>query len=278
MTFSHPPPVPAAPLPEHIQTAIRSLSWRTDGPPLHYQSLEGMQRIRAPPLDIPTSIRVLTEQATVPHKENVYLAQIATALVLLGHGCVDEAHDLVLSLSWRGDLPYAYGPPISVKDEDVQVYACYAHCLVHRAEGPHASEFQMDGYENSDFWAGHAMRDDPSRTLPLAKIRQAVQALPNIPPGFLEQAMQGIFEAWDPRVLTQVLRRCSSGSHGGDTATPSTTTTTTTAPVPTNAPTSQEQSQSAALLRQFSQDAALVELKVVLQGILEKMGYRVPMD
>ena len=227
-------------LPEHLQAAVASLRWvPLPPPPMQYKSLEEMRRQRTPPFDIEATIQTLTELATVSHKEKRYLARIVTALLLLGHGCVDEAHDLVLGLSWRGDLPYAYGPTINLEDDRIQTYACYAHCLVHRAEGPHASEFNMTGYQNSEFWAGLAMRDDPEAALPLEQIRQAVQALPTAPPNFVENATRGLFEAWDPRVLSKLFVE----NHENPT------------------------------ILEFARQAALVELKLVIQHLLHILGF-----
>jgi hypothetical protein len=158
----------------------------------------------------------------------------------LGQGYVDEAHDLVLGLSWRGDLPYSYGDSVNLQDNHIQTFACYAHCLVHRAEGPHASEFNMTGFENSDFWAGHAMRDDPAAVLPLSEIRQSVLALPNVPESFVHDLADGIFEEWDPRVLTQTLKTATDTD-----------------------------------VREFARQAALVELKLVTHCVLRIMGYYV---
>lgn len=143
----------------------------------------------------------------------------------------------MLGLSWRGDLPYSYGDSINLLDSGVQTLACYTHCLVHRAEGQHPSEFNMTGFENSDFWAGHAMRDDPASVLPLTEIRQTVLALPTVPENFAQQSFDGIFEEWDPRVLTQALKTATDP--------------------------------------EFAKQAALVELKLVAQSVLRVMGYYV---
>ena len=174
-------------LPDDIQHAIQSFSWNLkDPPPMRFQSLEEMRQLRIPIFaDIPATIERLSSSGTrSKDKEASYiLARIAVSLLLLGNGFTDEAHDLVLGLSWRGELPYAYvdtSTSPNIHDEHLQTLACYAHCLIHRLEGPHPSEFGMTGFRNSDYWAGTTLRylDVCMDQLPLHAIRASMPALP----------------------------------------------------------------------------------------------------
>lgn len=239
-------------LPDEVRSAMEHIRWNmNDLQPMRYKSVDDMKQIRTAPIDIDRTIQALTEYATLGSKETKYLAQIATALLLLGHGCTDEAHDLVLSLSWRGDLPYAYGPSVNLEDETIQTLACYAHCLVHRMEGPHDSEFDMNGFQNSDFWAGNTIRNlDGMEALPLAQIRQGIMEFIDSEDAqhFVEKKFNGIFSDWDPRILTELCREVAAHEREGESA---------------------EQHP----MHEFAEKAALLELRVVLGSTLIMMGF-----
>jgi hypothetical protein len=298
-------PVDVVVLPEEFQKAMDSMRWELEDPqPMKYVSLEELAKIRTTnALKTVATLRSIapittTLQEESKKKKNVnnnsskntaeHLARIATALLLLGQGCADEAHDLVLTLSWRGDLPYAYqGPPQleqeqhdqhdddeEEEEEHVQTLACYAHCLVHRLEGPHASEFGMTGFQNSNYWAGHAMRnlDGILSALPLPQIRNDIMDLllaDHNTPGkdaaaaadnngtkhYDDDATELLTSKnvplpWDPRCLTELCRRV----------------------VETNKKTN-EGSPTMHPLKDFAEKAAVLELKHILRHTLSLMGF-----
>ncbi|KAL3941903.1 MAG: hypothetical protein SGARI_000443, partial [Bacillariaceae sp.] len=180
-------------------------------------------------------------------------ATIAAALLLLGHGYVDHAHNLIGPLSYHTDLPYFHGP-LTVADPDVLAAASHIHCLVHRREGPHRGEFGQTGYANSNFWASATLRSGGEETLPLARIFERVE---NCALDHGHEAQQwcrnnivGIVELWDPRPLTQL---CSEV-------------------LPSNEITSRYNLRRHSL-KQFAEHAALTELQVLLEHSLDKLGF-----
>eukprot|EP00977_Amphora_coffeiformis_P013167 scaffold3402_cov169-Amphora_coffeaeformis.AAC.10 len=239
-------------LPAEVKSAMETMRWNlTDLPPMMYKSVDEMKAMRPTIIDIDKTIQSLAEYATLASKETKYVAQIATSLLLLGNGYTDEAHDLVLGLSWRGDLPYAYGASVNLEDETVQTLACYAHCLVHRMEGPHDSEFSMNGFQNSEYWAGNAMRNlDGMEALPLAKIRQGITELVDSEDAhdFVNKKCTGIYAEWDPRIMTELCR---------------------------DVVVHEQEKKSKHPMHEFAENAALLELKVVLQSALVMMGFDV---
>ena len=266
------------PLPASVKLALGRLQWSlSESSPMEYKSITAMQQLRearatakdaatggggegeVSPFDIEGMIALLTENATTSSKEVKYMAQIATSLLLLGHGYMDEAHDLVLSLSWRGDLPYAYGPPVNLEDDLVQTLACYAHCLVHRKEGPYDSEFNMTGFQNSAYWAGNTMRNlDGVEALPLAEIRQGILELVDSEDAqqFVEKKMSGIFGEWDPRVLTELCREVVTASISNE----------------------KDEEEINHPMKEFAERAALMELRTILMFLLHKMGFDMSID
>lgn len=254
----------AAPLPEAVIQALETMEWKlTDAPPMHYKSLEEMATLRTSSINVVEAVQTLHKTAPVQNSNTEYLARIATSLLLLGNGYTDEAHNLVLSLSWRGELPYAYGPPVNVKSEHVQVLACYAHCLVHRLEGPHPSEFSMTGFQNSDFWSGHTMRNlEGLDELPLTPIKKAISNLVDCEDAqhWMEQTLVNATPSWDPRFLTELCRRVVA--HGQQ------------------AKKSDSKEDDGDMthhpLHDFCTKAALVELKILLGHVLTVMGFVAP--
>lgn len=251
-------------LPADVLTAMESLQWSLEeSPVMQYKSVAEMRLQRGTTLrddgedktqlvdNIEGTIQRLTKHASLASKETKFVAQIATALLLLGNGHLDEAHNLVLGLSWRGDLPYAYGPSINLEDETIQTFACYAHCLVHRMEGPHDSEFNMTGFQNSDFWAGNAMRNlEGMEHMPLAQIKQGIMELVDSEDAqhFVEKKFKGIFGEWDPRILTELCQEV----------------------VQTN---KEEEEAEPHPMTEFAERAALLELRIILASIFLMMGY-----
>jgi len=171
-----------------------------------------------------------------------YMARIATALILLGHGYTDEAHNLVSSLSWPKELPFSYGPPIATEPE-ILALSSYSHCLVHRREGPNDSEFGMKGFANADYWAGAALRSGGEETLPLEEIRNSIGNLAqesNLAHEWIMEDDKNVGE-WDPRPLTHLCAQVLAGEN--------------------------------TVLREFAQQAARVELQVLLKHTLSRLGY-----
>jgi len=247
------------------------MNWNLeDLPAMFFENLEQMAKRRAEnsisniaiARDIPGTIASLQQKDTATNSRdsaaedsNDHLqARIATALLLLGNGYTDEAHDLVLGLSWRGELPYAHGPPVTVHDEQLQALACYTHCLVHRREGPHASEFDMTGFQNSNYWAGHAMRILVGSTdmLPLQAIQDAVveEAYCRQSGDAADAAQQWIQDNkvdqqpcyWDPRVLTELCAEVHAAC--------------------------QKQPPHHHALKEFTEQCALMELRILLEHLL----------
>lgn len=227
--------------------------------PMYYKSLPDMVAIRADAPDMPDFVRdVVATIATIagdfpPNSVQEYLARCATALILLGHGGTDEAHDLVSPLSWPNELPFAYGPPVAVP-EQVLTLASYVHALVHRREGPFESEFGMTGFSNADYWAGSALRSpEGAEALPLEEIRASILNLSSSTDPTVQQWVQQhvageehAFPVWDPRVLNEL---CST-----------------------------LQAQGAAqpkALRNFAEQAVLSEIKILLKHTLKAIGYEV---
>ncbi|CAB9531130.1 expressed unknown protein [Seminavis robusta] len=259
--------------------------------PMYYKSLPEMVQIRRDVPNMPDFVRdvvgtiaLIVAGSKTNNDEKEYLARCAAALILLGHGGTDEAHDLVSPLSWPNELPFAYGPPVVVP-EQVLTLASYVHALVHRREGPFESEFGMTGFNNADYWAGSALRSpEGAEALPLEEIRTSIlnlaqtmssnpqqqsaassqaqaQAQASSPPA-LQQWMQThfaeqelAFPAWDPRALNEL---CSNLQQQ-----------------------QQQQQQPAAqttnddTLQQFAEQAVLLEMKILLKHTLKAIGYDV---
>lgn len=239
---------------------MASMSWKDSlqhPKPMHFKSLDDMVAVRTPPLDVLGTIQSLQQVAPVQNDNTQYLARIATSLLLLGQpdsGGLDEAHDLILNLSWRGDLPYAYGPAVVLTDEPLQALACYVHCLVHRREGPHPSEFQMTGFQNSNYWAGTAMRNlEGAEGLPLERVRLAVAELAAAAASSSPLAQQFLRDnnchsagGWDPRFLTELCQQVVAHQ-------------------------AQQQQQHA--LKEFAEQSAIAEVRILLEHVLRLMGF-----
>ena len=269
-------------LPDPVRAALATMSWNNclrDPQPMHFKSLEAMRGIRTPPIDVLETVEILerlTAAAAPPRtQQHHHLARVATALLLLGNGYADEAHDLVLPLSWRGDLPYSHGPPVAVADEEIHTLACYAHCLVHRREGPHDSEFGMTGWQNSNYWAGMTMRNlDGLDCLPLDRIRETVAGAaaatgdPTLASRFAAPAHAAAvrdggsaFPSWDPRLLTELCEQvCADMQQQSGSSSSSST---------------QDKSNKShhALHREFAERCALAELRILLEHVLSRMGF-----
>lgn len=206
------------------------------------------------------------KQAQVQELEYEYTCRIAVALILLGHGYTDEAHDLVSPLTWPRETPFSYGLPAVLTCEKTLAAASYAHALVHRREGPHDSEFGLTGFQNADYWTGAALRSGGEESLPRAAVAAAVSDIAATKYG--AQAVEWVREAvqksvdWEPRFLHELCAQVVASA-----------TTTTTAASTTGATTGIGNGAVAASLGEFAQEAAAVELKVLLGHTLQMAGY-----
>jgi len=81
-----------------------------------------------------------------------YYTTLSLALVLLGNGLADEAHDLITPLSWNQDTYFGGPTMVAQVDGSVIAVASYAHSLIHRREGFAQDEFAMMGYQNAQYW------------------------------------------------------------------------------------------------------------------------------
>ena len=252
-------------LPDSVAQAINDMQMPLSNDsykPMYYKSLPDLARIRAEAPDMPDFVKdVVGTIATIrgdyaPDSVQEYLSRCAAALILLGHGGTDEAHDLVSPLSWPNELPFAYGPPVAVP-EQVLTLASYVHALVHRREGPFPSEFGMTGFSNADYWAGSALRSpEGAEALPLDEIRSSIMALaatrqdPAIQQ-WVEQNVAGeehAFPLWDPRVLNELCSNLQAAQKEG------------------------KQPPSAAFL-EFAEQSVLSEMKILLKHTLRAIGY-----
>jgi hypothetical protein len=229
--------------------------------PMYYKSLPELARIRADAPDIPDFVRdvvgtiAMIRDDYAPDSVQEYLSRCAVALILLGHGGTDEAHDLVSPLSWPNELPFAYGPPVAVP-EQVLSLASYVHALVHRREGPHPSEFGMTGFSNADYWAGSALRSpEGAEALPLDEIRSSIMALATSEDATIQQwvqhnvAEENAFPVWDPRVLNELCMNLQVAQKEG------------------------RQPQPSPALVHFAEQAVLAEMKILLKHTLKAIGY-----
>lgn len=269
---------PTMPLPASIAAALQDMQMPL-GPDsykaMHYKSLEEMVQIRRAAntihqnpmtLDVVGTIAVIRTDTFATDSTEEYLARCATALLLLGHGATDEAHDLVSPLSWPNTLEFAYGPPVVVA-EQVLSLASYVHALVHRREGPHASEFNMTGFVNADYWAGSALRSpEGAEALPLEEIRSSLLQLASRSTSSVVQewtknnieADPEAFPVWDPRVLNQLCGTLQKQ----------------TTPSPHDTAAQHEALKNVAL-QAFAEDAFLSEMKILLKHTLRAIGYDV---
>lgn len=133
---------------------LPELRWRMPGValPMRYERTEVIARIRALgalPL-VPQDARECAEAllARAPASASADHARVAAALVLLGAGAADEAHNIVTPLSWHYGTTFG-GPP--VEDSPAVREATFAHALIHRLEANHPGEFGT-GFHNSAFW------------------------------------------------------------------------------------------------------------------------------
>jgi len=158
------------PLP--LSHAISSIRWSLSTPssPMYYEPIQSLKTLRhpqnIPPELVPIFSRGIHEtihdltlsssDESVDRTYKKHNVMLALALILLGNGFMDEAHDLITPLSWSEDT-YFGGPTMIHEAEDsVVMIASYSHSLLHRREGYAQGEFGMIGYQNANFWSNAA--------------------------------------------------------------------------------------------------------------------------
>lgn len=183
-------------------------------PPLHFQPLDSMTKIRQQSLveaspsttldelvHTPGALSMIVQDLTTVKttagthstEEAGRFGQIALALLLLGHGYTDECHNLITPLSWPDDVYFAAGP--SVYNEmapDVQAFATYTHCLVHRKEAFNVGEFGMVGFANANYWSNAVQRLEGVSALPHAEWHTQMTQLGSKP----EFSKNPLIQAW----------------------------------------------------------------------------------
>lgn len=270
---------PEMKLPLPISSAINSIKWPLSMPshPMYYEPILSLKHLRQPN-SIPPTLKPILDRGALETVENLTLNQedpsnkyhmtIALALIFLGNGFADEAHDLVTPLSWNEDT-YFGGPTLCAQtDDSVVAMASYVHSLLHRREGFAQGEFGMIGYQNANYWASAARsRSDQCTTntnmnmntgmnnvspLPYREVREAVI---NLSTDFGEEAERWCeqrivqeggkddHDYWETRALHELCAYVSSK----DDATES--------------------------LKNFAEKAAEVELLILLKCCIERAGY-----
>ena len=242
--------MPRRALPSAVQDSIRKMTWPLGiYQPLKLQSIEVLAAERSyfPVLGRTEDTLTVLQQGSNKPEAN-HWARIATALIYLGHGYTDEAHNLVGPLCFPEALPFYHGPSV-VTSAPVLAAASYVHALVHRQEGPCISEYETTGFDNSDFWAGAALRCGGEESLPLRGISEAMRDLgrqtSQASTEWVERTLQiYTFEGleWDPRPLTELCAQIGAA--------------------PLSHP-----------LWEFCERAALLEIRVLLAHALGHLGY-----
>eukprot|EP00551_Chaetoceros_affinis_P008209 CAMPEP_0203665474 /NCGR_PEP_ID=MMETSP0090-20130426/2681_1 /ASSEMBLY_ACC=CAM_ASM_001088 /TAXON_ID=426623 /ORGANISM="Chaetoceros affinis, Strain CCMP159" /LENGTH=366 /DNA_ID=CAMNT_0050529039 /DNA_START=356 /DNA_END=1456 /DNA_ORIENTATION=+ len=174
------------------------------------------------------------------------------ALVFLGHGLADEAHDLITPLSWSEDTYFGGPTLVSKADKEVVTLSSFCHALVHRREGWAHGEFGYIGWQNANYWSS-ATNSRGTYTLPLSEVRQKVLAIGEEIGGEAKQWCEDhiISEGgsdksyWESRALHELCAKTSRDEHKHDDSE----------------------------LRLFAQRAAEAELKTLLKYSLYRAGY-----
>ena len=180
-------------LPNIFASAINTIEWPlgpNSSPPLHLTSLEELKCLRKAksaggsqsPLDELVANVPEAVESWFPlddgDSDRRHFGQIATALLLIGHGYTDECHNLVTPLSWPDDIYFAYGPSqYSQVSPAARAYASYTHCLVHRREAFNMGEFGMMGFTNGNFWSNAVKTSPGVDLLPHQELHASVQEL-----------------------------------------------------------------------------------------------------
>ncbi len=285
-------------LPVPISSAVASMKWPLSSPshPMYYEPLSSLQSLRQPNA-IPPTMRSIVERGALEtiddltHSNgngdgdgdlrNKHHIRVALALIYLGNGLADEAHDLITPLSW-GEDTYFGGPtlishsssssssPLSHQGLDgsdsIVALASYAHSLLHRKEGFAPGEFGMMGYQNANFWANAARsrggHDSTNSTgdragekdnlgLPFQQVREAVLGISTEFGTDAENwcnrhlLQETSDEIWDIRALHELCAFVSS----------------------------RDDDDGSDNLKRFAEKASELELRVLLNCCLERAGY-----
>jgi hypothetical protein len=280
------------PLPSTLASAISTMKWPLlpNSVPMYYESLSSLSQLRQNSngspfmstylqnLDETIESLVLKSSDDNANKNNnnnynkdnnvnninehdeatnKYFIMISLALLCLGHGYSDEAHDLVTPLSWSEETHFG-GPSLcAIVNEEVVTLASYVHSLVHRREGFAQGEFGMIGWQNANYWSSATNSRAAAQTLPYANIRNEVLAIGN---EFGDEAIQWCKEHiideggndesyWEPRALHALCAR-----------------------------TSRDESSHDNKLRLFAEQAAEAELRLLLHSSLNRAGYLTELD
>ncbi len=269
-------------LPLPISSAISSMQWPLSSPshPMYYEPLISLKTLRQPN-SIPSTIKPIIERGPLESVDDLVSAvvtnpddavsrlnckhhtMIALALIFLGNGLPDEAHDLITPLSWSEDTYFGGQTLCAQADDSVVAMASYAHSLLHRREGFAQGEFGMIGYQNANYWASasrtkgeHCLCDDDGLGLglPLKQVRESVIASSKdfgveaekwCNKHIIEEGGHEDDEYWETRALHEL---CATVSRDDNASTD---------------------------LKGFAETAAEVELKVLLNCCLERAGFEV---
>ena len=127
--------------------------------------------------NLPQSLENVFQLAS-ENEERHHFGLISMALLFLGHGLTDEAHDIVTPLSWPEDTHFGYGPSVySQVSLPARSYATYVHCLVHRREAFNVGEFGMVGFSNANYWSNAVLKSPGVDSLPHADLLNQVGQL-----------------------------------------------------------------------------------------------------
>jgi len=268
------------PLPAHLVSSISTIRWPLipNATPMYYEPLSSLKQLRQTSNSFfkdddkkydPSSLFPLLQDLdetinslTIPNDKNdsnlnKHYVTISLALLCLGHGLADEAHDLITPLSWPEDTYFGGISLCTQTSDEVISLASYTHSLLHRREGFANGEFGMIGYQNANYWSNAARNSKGSNIIPYGRISTHIV---NIANDFGEEAInwcqEHIIDAsdsmndkiyhWDPRALHELCARTSrdeGSTHMVD------------------------------QLRLFAELSAEIELRLLLQCSLTQAGY-----
>lgn len=155
---------------------------------LHYLSTPELLPLseRAPgAVELVEEIQALGQHAQSHHHI------VVMALLLYGAGAMDEAHNLVLPLSWSAPTPFGGA---AIRGSPAKQGATYVHAMLHRHEGELVGQEGggMVGWDNASFWFSQVGRH------PLyARLRQEATVFAEGSPA-LQQHLKGHRNSWDP--------------------------------------------------------------------------------
>eukprot|EP00957_Ditylum_brightwellii_P189025 14389728-Ditylum_brightwellii.AAC.1 len=270
-----------APLPPSISACIPTMQWPLDPascPPLYYEPLDRLADVRSKtqemhsPIssivsDVPSTLSTLLlfdtdDEVDVKVKETQRAsAAVSLALLLLGHGFADEAHDLVTPLCWPEPTHFGFEPLFySTSDDNVVSAAAYVHSLVHRREGLNVGEYGMIGFSNANYWTRAAMASRGSSSLPWKEVRNTVLSIADDMKDDKEVQVwtkervieEGDDEYWEPRALHELCAQVLQGSAKDD------------------------DNRVGSGLRTFAQLSAEAEVHVLLRHCFQSAGFEYP--